>query len=425
MNEFVNGSPSPRRGFTSIEATAFLRGEFPNIPTWICWDPEDVCGRSGDLRQICGRGYQTEGTVGNWSWRRIPTSYPELSYWGETSKTHSGSAWVGAIEIAGDKKEKFILFSCLCSTGYVGRFYMASTEDLQVLEQFAKDLEIHFRHQQPQDKINIRVYGGRSLSLTAPTLEEIVLSDEMRGDIEQQVLSFFENPQIYKQLGLPHRRGLLFVGAPGTGKTMMLRHLIRLCHQRFKPLFAMLSIRRDTSEEVVAQLFRDASESAPSMVVLEDMDSLMNQARITRSSFLAQLDGVASAEGMLIIGTTNNAAEIDPALIHRPSRFDRVWHFALPDHQLRHRYLASVFKTIDAGTLEALARQTTNWSFAYLKELHTTAAIMSAEQGMEEITHDITLDALNLLSAQFQAGRSSHQSAPTHTPVVGFAGVEK
>jgi len=92
---------------------------------------------------------------------------------------------------------------------------------------------------------------------------------------------------------------------------------------------------------------------------------LTTQARITRAALLSQLDGVGSKEGLLIIGTTNNAGDIDPSLVHRPSRFDRVWHFPLPDRELQRNYLAAVVTELGPDTVDDLSDRTADWSFAY------------------------------------------------------------
>ena len=149
----------------------------------------------------------------------------------------------------------------------------------------------------------------------------------------------------------------------------------------------------------------------PTLVLLEDMDSLTKECRLTRSALLQHLDGLDGAEGQLVIGTTNNPGDIDPALIHRPSRFDRVWHINLPDRALRLRYLTIAFPDLADETLKEMADYTVDWSFAYLNELRATASIMALNQKATQITVDMVEAAFDVLEAQFRAGRKNHVQA--------------
>jgi len=152
---------------------------------------------------------------------------------------------------------------------------------------------------------------------------------------------------------------------------------------------------------------------------MEDIDSLTRSRDICRSFLLSELDGLASREGILVLATTNNAELIDPALVHRPSRFDRVWHFPLPDEELRRTYLQWVLERGDESLLRRLVRETEGWSFAYLKELRTTTLIIGVSRANGEWSAEHLAEGLQLLSAQFQAGRKNHAVAD-ESRTVGF-----
>jgi len=439
MNEFSPPDVVPRRGMTSIETTAFLKKEFPQVPQWTCW----LHGfRDPPLHRIIGGRFASSGSIGGWSWKRVPTSYPVPAYWiaddcsdheddpqyiphsikvsrqQDDSGNHKLLQWVGALEIRGTTGEQFLLFSCLSAGGGVGKFYFVSTQDFDLLERFARDVYRHF--ELVKDQIRIDVIGGDDIVIEPKDDERIVLPPGLQDDIEKQVFPFFEKQETYKRLRLRHRRGFLFVGEPGTGKTMMLRHLIRQCYQRYKTQFFTLAIKRKTDEDDVANTFSRAARHAPSMVILEDVDSLTTQCNVTRSAFLAELDGIGDRDGLLVIGTTNHPESIDPALVHRPSRFDRVWHSPLPDRELRQRYLEHSFGTLDEDAVHKLAQQTKNWSFAYLKELHTTASIMAIAKDASRVTTEAVLDAFNLLDQQFRDGKKNHV-VRSEEPTLGFA----
>jgi ATP-dependent 26S proteasome regulatory subunit len=120
------------------------------------------------------------------------------------------------------------------------------------------------------------------------------------------------------------------------------------------------------------------------------------------------LDGLKSSKGILIIGSTNNPENIDPALIHRPSRFDRVWNFPVPNRELRRRYLADHYSSFPDEVLDDVASRTNDWSYAYLNELRTTAGILGIRSAVRSITSDHLLEACTLLQGQFKSGQSNH-----------------
>ena len=105
--------------------------------------------------------------------------------------------------------------------------------------------------------------------------------------------------------------------------------------------------------------------------------------------------------------------------MHRPSRFDRVWTFELPDQTLRRRYLDHALPGIPDVMRETIAGRTSNWSFAYLNELKTTASIMAAAQNQTELSDSIVMDALELMVTQYEAGRKLHALSRTESEI-GF-----
>lgn len=415
--------PIPRRGMTSIEAVEFLKKQLPDVPNWTLWRTRHHDYQDG-LEKIVGDDNQTSGTVGDWNWERVASAYPSISYWdGKIHKPKERDGWVGLLKVTGPQGENFFLFSYLDSMGCVGSNYCASTSDMAMLARFACAVREHFKI--PKETIiRIRVQGGEDIEIDGGDNDKIFMPDALRQDIESQAFAFFEGAELYKQLGLRHRRGFLFVGTPGTGKTIFLHHLIRQCYLRYKTTVSMLNICQDTDEYQVQDLFRRAAACGNSLIVLEDLDSLTREARVSRSNLLSQLDGLGSRPGVLVIGTTNNPQDIDPALIHRPSRFDRVWRFELPSYELRLAYLQWAFPSLDASLLDEVADATDDWSFAYLNELRTTAAIQCVGRKETTVTAQEVRAALQMLSIQFEAGRKNHTETTT-TKAVGFGATRK
>jgi ATP-dependent 26S proteasome regulatory subunit len=141
---------------------------------------------------------------------------------------------------------------------------------------------------------------------------------------------------------------------------------------------------------------------------LEDLDSLITDHN--RSFFLNELDGFASNEGVVTIASTNHPERLGPAIMARPSRFDRKYHFGLPDEGERLAYLELWRARLDdamrpsAETVAALAKGTESFSFAYVKELMVAATVRWAER-QEAGTMDGILSAaeLGVLREQMQS----------------------
>ena len=241
----------------------------------------------------------------------------------------------------------------------------------------------------------------------------------LREDIEQQVHSFFARAAAYKRLQIRYRRGFLFVGSPGTGKTMLLRQLIRQCHQRYRLGVHLLNANKSTTDYELVLMFQEARRTAPALVIMEDFDSLLRESQLSRANLLAQLDGLESQAGVLVVATTNHPEAIDPAFLHRPSRFDRVWNFPLPDLELRRRYLAWALAGVARDVVDDTADQTEGWSFAYLNELRTTAAILALERPTAAVTGEDVQRAFALLSPQYHSGRKNHALVEAG-PTTGF-----
>lgn len=407
-------------GMSFVSATRFLNREFPQVESWMVWvmDPEPA---ESALRIFTGEAIQTEGQIGAWRWSRVRCNYPNVFFWGgDTKRTKIGMVWVGMIRIQGPNQEEFLMFSYLREDRSICKEYLVSTGDVEMLRRFANELKRHFKTDRRTRFIIINVINGRDIMLDSKEEESIFLPSDLQQDIENQVYTFFSSGELYKKMNVPYRRGLLFTGAPGTGKTLMVRRLVRECHKRFRVGCHYLSIRQNTDDDDLANLLRAGSERDPALVVMEEIDAITRESQVTRANMLAELDGLAPRKGVLIIGTTNNPQDVDPALVHRPSRFDRVWSFPLPDAQLRYNWLKTTFPEIDRPALVDLARRCNGWTFAYLKELRMTSAVLALHAGTAEINAENLLKAFALLARQFKMGKRNHVQPETNGDEVGF-----
>ncbi len=413
---------TPLTGMNPVEAAAFLNRELPEVKLWTFLHFLRI-NSMWPLSRICGIGGQESGQIGPWRWERVSTSYPAMAWGGDLNPKNAYSAWVGAIRLHGPTGESFIMFSYLNNRDSFCKQYLASTNDLALLRRFVRDVGRHFRSRK-RNTYEISVFNGPNIELPRTPLatESLFLPDGMLDDIDQQVAAFFRGREMFKKIGARFQRGFLFVGPPGTGKTMTMRRIVRTAYRDYKATAIAVNITRRLEDDDLAGAFAMAATRAPSVLLLDDVDSITKESCVSRASFLSMLDGLKANKGVLIIGSSNNPGHIDPALMHRPSRFDRVWTFPVPDKVLRQRYLVYRFPAMQSDILEDIAGRTGNWSYAYLNELCISAAILANGSGTEEITPDILLKATAMLGRQFESGRKNHEVAPVEGGV-GFSRV--
>ncbi|KAK3389442.1 P-loop containing nucleoside triphosphate hydrolase protein, partial [Podospora didyma] len=205
------------------------------------------------------------------------------------------------------------------------------------------------------------------------------------------VLTFFDNQALYQSLSVPWKRGIIFHGLPGNGKTISIKALINSLDARSPPVPSLYVKSSDgrNGHRCIKEIFSQARRQAPCLLIFEDLDSLVEDK--TRSCFLNEVDGLESNEGILIIGSTNHLEKLDPAITKRPSRFDRKYHFKVPDEASRASYAefwARKFaerEDVDFPDeiCPLIAKLTADFSFAYLQELFLTS-ILSLARGDDE-----------------------------------------
>ncbi|MEM7557589.1 MAG: ATP-binding protein [Planctomycetota bacterium] len=263
-------------------------------------------------------------------------------------------------------------------------------EDEQSAREFILDVER--KTNDPHGSILVFNNGrwGRSTShyeaIQSASFDDLILADDLKQRIRSDFSQFLASEEQYKTLGIPWRRGALLTGPPGNGKTHCLRALLR---ELAIPCLYLESLSHShlTSEQMWQGVFRRARKISPAVLVLEDLDSIVDDSN--RSYFLNQLDGLEPTSGLIILATTNHPERIDPAILNRPSRFDRKYHFHLPAEKERKHFLALWQKRLQDETdwqteeIDALTEKTEGYSFAYLKELMVSALMewMEKRQG--------------------------------------------
>jgi len=196
------------------------------------------------------------------------------------------------------------------------------------------------------------------------TFDILILRGNLKQQIRDDLVQFFASRALYEEYGVPWKRGILFIGPPGNGKTHTVKALINSLEQ---PCLYIKSLNG------IEQVFDRARRTAPCILVIEDLDSQLHPQM--RSAFLNELDGFAANIGIITLATTNHPERLDPGILDRPSRFDRKYHFELPDAPERSSYLtlwnASLKPALQLSSegISTISELTTDFSFAYLKEL--------------------------------------------------------
>ena len=213
-------------------------------------------------------------------------------------------------------------------------------------------------------------------AIKSATFDNLVLPGRLKQEIQDDFRQFLDSRDVYERYRLPWKRGVLLIGPPGNGKTHALKALVNWLD---KPCLYVKSLksRYNTDHQNIRAIFKRARRTTPCILVLEDLDSLIDDKN--RSFFLNELDGFAANTGIIVVATTNHPERLDVAIVERPSRFDRKYHFDLPAEPERRAYIQAWNVALDVemhlseDTLAVIVEQTQGFSFAYLKELFVSS----------------------------------------------------
>jgi transitional endoplasmic reticulum ATPase len=235
-------------------------------------------------------------------------------------------------------------------------------------------------------------------SVQSTSWEDVIVSPIVKRKLSQDVDGFFDSQSLYQKSKIPWKRGIIFHGVPGVGKTLFIKMLIKSLGERSPPIPTLYVKSLDACSGPkwsIQQIFQKARRTAPCLLVLEDLDSLVQSH--TRSYFLNEVDGLSSNDGILMIGSTNHLDQLDPAVTKRPSRFDRKYRFDLPTEAervaycryWRQKYIESDEVDFPDEVCAVVAKITKGFTFAYLKELFVSSLLLlvrNATEGSEDGT---------------------------------------
>jgi hypothetical protein len=255
-------------------------------------------------------------------------------------------------------------------------------------------------------------------SITSATFENLVLRPGLKREIQDDFAQFFRSKEIYEQHGIPWKRGVLFTGPPGNGKTHTVKALV---NQLARPCLYVKAFKSEyeTDQENIRTVFARARVTTPCLLVLEDLDSLIDDK--SRAFFLNELDGFAANTGVVVLATTNHPERLDPAIRDRPSRFDRKYFFDLPGLDERAQYvslwnekLESGLRLSDQGRQE-IVQASGGFSFAYLKELFVSSMMQWMSSGGVKSMDEVVQDQAKLLRSQMTT--NNEETAACRSPV--------
>lgn len=255
-------------------------------------------------------------------------------------------------------------------------------------------------------------------SIRDATFDNLVMPQAQKDEIATDAERFFRSRERYAHYKVPWKRGVLFAGPPGNGKTHAVKAIV---NRATVPCIYVRSFDlpgHPFPGAGIAMVFERARRITPCIVVLEDLDALVREDN--RAYFLNELDGFEQNEGTLVLATTNHPERIDASIIDRPSRFDRKYAFELPAAEQRRAYVERWNAELDPelhlgdDDVAAVAQETEGFSYAYLKELFVSSLMRwVGDESMPFGAH---------LRAQVDALRAQMATEPTDEVVIPDGG---
>lgn len=260
------------------------------------------------------------------------------------------------------------------------RYCFMFVDDEEKFNQFNKDVLVY-----KPGTYKFSDLGGMNLHEFKLTFErEPIIDKEMERQLQFDIDQFFDNKGFYNENNLAHKRGILLYGTWGTGKTTFIKSILK----KQKDCYSIImDCGKDFRSEFGTFVDRAIGDEKK-IIVFEDIDKISEYNKTTLFNFL---DGVNVLQNTIIMATTNNLADLDGALVSRPSRFDRLYNFDLPNPETRKEIIKLYFKEIDFDLDKAVV-ETDGFSGAFLKELFILTNIQKTD----------IFTAINNIKAQFK-----------------------
>ena len=263
--------------------------------------------------------------------------------------------------------------------------------------------------------------GGSNARVYVQSSDGIKFSDvqgvDEAEDSLQEIVDYLHNPDKYKEIGASMPKGVLLVGPPGTGKTMLAKAVAGEANVPFFSIsgseFVEMFVGMGASK--VRDLFKQAKEKAPCIVFIDEIDAIgekrsagvlggNDEREQTLNQLLTEMDGFEGNSGVIILAATNRPESLDPALT-RPGRFDRRVPVELPDLQGREAILrvhAKKIKISDDVDFKQIARMASGASGAELANIVNEAALRAVRDGRKFATEADLEESIEVVIAGYQ-----------------------
>jgi transitional endoplasmic reticulum ATPase len=239
----------------------------------------------------------------------------------------------------------------------------------------------------------------REIMIQAPNVrwDDVGGLDDAQVKLREGVELPLRSPQSFKRLGIRPAKGFLLFGPPGTGKTLLAKAVAREAEANFVATKSsdLLSKWYGESEQQVSRLFERARQVAPTVIFIDEIDSLapargggLGEPAVTErvvNTLLAEMDGLEDMQGVVVMAATNRPNLLDPALL-RPGRFDELVYVPVPDGKGRRKILGihtkkmPLAKSVD---LDILAERTERFTGADLEDLTRRAGLLALRQSLD------------------------------------------
>jgi transitional endoplasmic reticulum ATPase len=254
--------------------------------------------------------------------------------------------------------------------------------------------------------------------------------DASRDRLREGVELPLKHPEAFRRLGIRPAKGFLLYGPPGTGKTLLAKAAARESQANFIATKSsdLLSKWYGESEQQIARLFARARQVAPTVIFIDELDSLvpargggLGEPQVTErvvNTILSEMDGLEELNNVVVIGATNRPNLIDPALL-RPGRFDELIYVGVPDAAGRRRILAIHTNGMPlAGDvdLDRIAGRAERFTGADLEDLVRRAGLTALRRG---------LDAAEVTMADFEAALEETRASVTPEMLEDYAKIEE
>ena len=261
-------------------------------------------------------------------------------------------------------------------------------------------------------KSNAKVYVKSTQGIK---FSDVAGEDEAKESLSE-IVDYLHNPEKYREIGAAMPKGILLVGPPGTGKTMLAK---AVAGESNVPFFSMsgsefVEMFVGMGASKVRDLFRQAKEKAPCIVFIDEIDAIgqkrdgrvggNDEREQTLNQLLTEMDGFEENTGVIILAATNRPDSLDPALT-RPGRFDRRVPVELPDLQGREAILkvhAKKIKLADDVDFGKIARMASGASGAELANIINEAALHAVRDGRRFVTQSDLEESIEVVVAGYQ-----------------------